>query len=291
MVNCCGSTCTMRRSEGTLTARAASMARWTSWSRTSRWPAATATTPRLFCEVMCPPAMPTTAESMATPDICSAMSTASATASAARSISTTAPLRTPLEATTPTPRTRRPVLSRSAAAQQTLVVPISSAKTRRGRVTVSVSECSRRGCANQGFCAQNRKMLGSPAQYATTCWLSTRVRRRLVAPVPRRRPHPRSATPREREQGPVTAPGRRDPVRAAVSWDRRGFATVAPPGFAVYAWRSNLENDLAAQVAAGHLLERRDGIPEPVGGPDERAECPGGAEIHEPAEVAAGAHG
>src|SRR5580698_7364574 len=95
--------------------------------------------------------MPTTAESMRTPDICSAMSTASATASAARSISTTAPLRTPLDATTPTPRTRRPVLSRSAAAQQTLVVPISSANTRRGRVTVSVSECSRRGCAIQGF--------------------------------------------------------------------------------------------------------------------------------------------
>src|SRR3984893_14584824 len=65
------------------------------------------------------------------------MSTASATASAARSISTTAPLRTPLDATIPTPSTRRPVLSRSATAQQTLVVPRSSAKTRRGRLTLT----------------------------------------------------------------------------------------------------------------------------------------------------------
>src|ERR1035437_4043259 len=81
------------------------------------------------------PARPTTAESTGTPLICSARSTASATASAARSISMIDPLRTPLDAASPTPMTRSPVLSNSAMAQQTFVVPRSSAKTRRERVT------------------------------------------------------------------------------------------------------------------------------------------------------------
>ena len=193
------------------------MARCTSWSRTSRCPASTATTPRLFCEVMWPPAIPTTAELIGTPDICSAMSTASATASAARSISTTAPLRTPREATRPTPRTWRPVGSRSATAQQTLVVPRSSAKTRRGRVTVSVSECSRHGCAIQGFSGAKPQDAGfAPPVCHNMLVVLERSDGRSERPFASSNPEPGiawSPQPWRHGQGLATAPSGRGPVR------------------------------------------------------------------------------
>src|SRR3984957_14089382 len=243
--------------------------------------------------------MPTTAESMGTPDICSAMSTASATASAARSISTTAPLRTPLDATTPTPKTRRPVLSRSAAAQQTLVVPISSANTRRGRVTVSVSECSRRGCAIQGFFGAKPQDAGfaSPVCHNMLVVFGRRSTRQ-------RRPGGIRSTPSVR---PCLTKNRApslhlfdETLYAAVSVDQRGCATVAPVGCAVYAChevvsaearpRSDLEDDLAAQVAACHLPERRCGIRQCVRGTDERSQSAGGTEVHEAAQLSTRAH-
>ena len=182
---------------------------------------------------MWPPAMPTTAESIGTPDICSAMSTASATASAARSISTTAPLRTPLEATRPTPKTRRPVLSRSATAQQTLVVPRSSAKTRRGRVTVSVSECSRRGCAIQGFSGAKPQDAGfaRPVCHNMLVVLERSDGRRPFSMAsPWARDCPLSGT-RDTRTGPRHCTFGRDPVRRG-RVDRRGCATVAPPAVA-----------------------------------------------------------
>ncbi len=111
---------------------------------------------------MCPPASPTTAESMAIPAIFSARSTASATASAARSISMMAPLRTPRETASPTPRTRRPAASMSATAQQTLVVPRSSAKTWRGRLTSGL-EYSRGYSGKEGLSATKPQDVEFPA--------------------------------------------------------------------------------------------------------------------------------
>src|SRR5262245_21026334 len=128
--NVCGNTWMISRSWGRLMARAASIARWTSTTETSRSLFPTATTPRLLTPRMWPPAMPAYTPDTSTPAICSASPTAWRIASTVASMFTTTPLRRPRDGAVPTPTTSMPPLAfGSAMTAQIFVVPTSSPTT------------------------------------------------------------------------------------------------------------------------------------------------------------------
>src|SRR3990172_12217808 len=113
---------------GMLIVRAESIALDTSSSPMIRSLRLTATTPRLLRELMCPPAMPTWAETILYPLLLSAFSTDSAIDSTVSSMLTTIPLRSPREGLIPTPTIwTSPSRSYSPTSVHTLVVPTSMA--------------------------------------------------------------------------------------------------------------------------------------------------------------------
>ncbi len=99
--NSCGSTCSTSRSSGSVTPRAASIARRTSSRWTSRGFAPSVIPPRLFTPRTWLPATPIIADSTGTPTIVSASSTARRIELTARSRFTIWPLRQPFDSAAP----------------------------------------------------------------------------------------------------------------------------------------------------------------------------------------------
>src|SRR5437773_1327630 len=123
----CGSTCRISRPVGSETALAASMARRTSSRVISRFFPATAITPRLLKPLMCGPERARWTESISTPAINSASSTAFLIDSTAASTLTTRPRRMPRDSATPRPTTsRRSPSTTSPTTAVTFEVPTSS---------------------------------------------------------------------------------------------------------------------------------------------------------------------
>src|SRR5262245_20568551 len=121
-----------------MTWRLVGMATWPALSSTrerssseiDRARSGTAMMPRLFCEEMWPPEMPTTALRMRMPQACSAFSTATAMASRALVMLSMTPRESPAAGLTPTPRMRvSPWSPRSPTMTATLVDPTSMAAT------------------------------------------------------------------------------------------------------------------------------------------------------------------
>ena len=123
-----GITCRIWRFVGMLIWPATSIARARSSAVIGSVRSAMATIPRLFCELRCPPAIPTTPLRIRIPHDCSAFSTAVATASRADWMLSITPRERPAAGATPTPSTRAcPYSFRSATSADTFVEPMSMA--------------------------------------------------------------------------------------------------------------------------------------------------------------------
>ena len=128
----CGSTCRISRPVGSATALAASMARRTSSRVISRFLPATAITPRLLKPFTCGPDSARCTESISTPAISSASSTAFLIESTAASRLTTTPRLMPRDSATPMPTmSQRPSSKVSATTHVTVEVPTSRPTTYR----------------------------------------------------------------------------------------------------------------------------------------------------------------